>query len=786
MANNNGRHIGGLSFMGASKGANDALLEAANLCIDNCCEGLEPVEFFIALLDKTKLGKKILKDSGKTKDDFLFAFEGLAAAGEYGYMDYGNDGSKVDPQRLLTPTIMSFIAPLVLQSQMSGQGKGFTCDDAMNGFFETDEETGKIEEIDEGIEKLLDMVGYSYEKVAAMVNKEFTIPAELKPYVTYLNTSTKVTDGTFTNMGDIVKQMIEILGRKRKSNPCLVGYPGVGKTTGVYAYTQYVVDNKIDQHICALNMGTIVANTKYRGEFEERMQKIIKWASNSNIVLFMDEIHTLTSCNSGSNSASASDMIKGALADGEIKVIGATTPVEFHKSIEKDTALKRRFQRVEFKEPSVEEAITIVKAAVPEYAGFHHVGISNGIAEQVVKLSVKYIKSEYLPDKALTILDQAASHAKQDRSKYAVTEDDVLYVISKNTGVAVEKLNSDQSKRLNRLEGILKKNIIGQDTAVEVVSKAVRRGKVGIRENAKPIASFMFVGPTGVGKTEICKVLSNELGLGRNSFIKIDMSEYSTETSVTKLIGSDPGYVGYESGGILTEKVKQNPYSIVLLDEIEKAHPKVFSMLLQLLDEGKMTDNTGVEVDFTNCIVVMTSNAGYGASGCKPLGFGAASVEKDPAREAEDRAREALKLTFAPEFLNRIDNIVVFNSLTKENCKSISKLLLDKLAKRMSEDKNMVLTFDSSVVTAVNEAGYSEKYGARNIKRAIQDIVEDGITDAILDGTLYDGCIASIKYNKTSKKIKVTDNTPETVKESEAASGNKGVNSEDILVPIIQ
>ena len=303
-----------------------------------------------------------MKDSGKTKDDFLFAFEGLAAAGEYGYVDYGNDGSKVDPQRLLTPTIMSFIAPLVLQSQMSGQGKGFTCDDAMDGFFETDEETGKIEEIDEGIEKLLDMVGYSYEKVAAMVNKEFTIPAELKPYVTYLNTSTKVTDGTFTNMGDIVKQMIEILGRKRKSNPCLVGYPGVGKTTGVYAYTQYVVDNKIDQHICALNMGTLVANTKYRGEFEERMKNILdEFMAHPEIILFIDELHTLIGAGGAEGSLDAANILKPALSRGEIQVIGATTLNEYRKHIEKDAALKRRFQSVLVEEPDEGETLEILR-----------------------------------------------------------------------------------------------------------------------------------------------------------------------------------------------------------------------------------------------------------------------------------------------------------------------------------------------------------------------------------------------------------------------------------------
>ena len=621
---------------------------------------------------------------------------------------------------------------------------------------------------DAELHELFSVAGISMDRISHVENMDiaFFVPQSLADYVIDMNTDSHILNAKIRCNEEYTNEMIEILSRKVKANPVLIGEPGVGKTTAVYGLVQKIVAGDVpeqfkDKHIVYINSATITAGMVYNGAFQGFMKTLIKWAQDVDAILFFDEIHALISAGktSGDSADTGGNIIKSALADGSLKIIGATTIKEYHKYIENDTGFTRRIQEIEVKEPSVKDAIDIIGDTICSYEAYHNVKVNRGVIELAVKLSNRYMKDKFLPDKAYTVLDQACARTKL-ANRVAVKEETVNEVVSKITGIDITKLSSSESKSLLKLEATIEKQVIGQSDAVHRVCKAIRRAKAGTRESDKPIASFLFVGPTGVGKTELCKVLSEEVTPGRENCIKIDMSEFNEKHSVARFIGSVPGYVGYGEGGQLTEKVKHNPYSVLLFDEIEKAHPEVFNIFLQLLDEGRLTDGSGQTVDFTNCIIIMTSNAGYGAENLnkRSVGFGISvnGVEiESEAEEKDKQVRKALEETFKPEFLNRLDDIVVFDKLGKDHCKMIVKLLLKKLSDRVKENRKVSLKFSNSVIDMLTEKGYSDKYGARNLKRKIQDIVEDGISVYLLDGTMKDGCEYTVSYNTKSGEISI-------------------------------
>lgn len=594
--------------------------------------------------------------------------------------------------------------------------------------------------------------------------KPLDIPRALVPFIDDITTLEYVLESKIDGVDEYANKAFEILSRKKKANPCFIGNAGVGKTSIVHRMAQKIVSGDVPEmfkntHILAINGATITAGTKYRGDFEDRMQKIVEFIKENEAVLFVDEIHTfVNSGKSSEDSDTAGDMIKTELADGRVKIIGTTTIKDYHASIETDTALKRRLQCIEVKEPSNAVAIKMIKNTISDYEEYHGVKVPDSLIELTVELSARYLKDQYLPDKAYTILDDACAKTKI-AGKKTLSEKTIYRIVSDMSGVDVTNVTKSESKQLLNLEKTLNKSVIGQDEAIGRVARAIRRSKAGTREENKPVASFLFVGPTGVGKTELCKTICDTLLPGRESFIKIDMSEYSEKYSASKLIGSAPGYVGYGEGGQLTEKVKHNPYSLVLFDEIEKADPSIFNSLLQLLDEGRLTDSHGDTVDFTNCIIVMTSNAGYGAEllGKKTLGFGSIASNENEQDKKDATVKKALEETFKPEFINRIDDIVVFNKLTKDNCRNITKLLLDKLVQRVKTSSKATIEFSDEVIDEVNNRGYSDRYGARALKRKIQDFVEDTLSIYILDGTIKANGEYSINYDKLSDKITVSD-----------------------------
>lgn len=732
MANNEEQMIF-FQLLGLTPEANRAINKAIHYSGDENCEDVNTVHLFLGLLTSTRTGESILKSLSMTFDEVYAKYKELVNNRVYGYMDSSNIN--------FTPDYFS--DELIMIANRATQGviffrKEINEDGLMDILLETKSET---------LEKFLTYIGTSFEEIENLQFKEFNIPEELTDYIEDLHKSPEVLNNTYKNVDNYVDDMVEVLSRKRKANPCLVGLAGVGKTSIVYAYVQRLMAENSETHVCYIDGSTLTANTKYRGEFEERMKLIIDWAKKSNVILFLDEIHTFINVNSNGGSAdTAGNMIKKSLADGSIKIIGATTQSEYHKYIECDEAFRRRLQPIDIKEPTPEQAFEMIKGTIKDYANFHGIAIPTKCIEMAISLSVRYMRSEHLPDKAYTVLDQAAAYGKLAGHK-VVLETDILRTISKNTGIDINKLDKDEVKRILNLEESIKKRLIGQETAVSTVAKAVKRGKSGISHPDKPIASFLFVGPTGVGKTELCKVLSKETALGKESFIKIDMSEFNEQYSISKLIGSAPGYIGYKEGGQLTEKVKHNPNSVILFDEIEKAHPDIYNLFLQLLDEGKLTDSEGSTVDFTNCIIVMTSNAGYGINEEKELGFSPIknTDKKDHTKENEKKAREALKKTFRPEFLNRIDNIVIFESLTDEQCKEVTELLLDDVASRL-KGRDIKLHFDDSVIDKITKDGYSKEYGARNLRREIQDTVENELADYLLDGTIKDRDTVYVSY----------------------------------------
>lgn len=599
-----------------------------------------------------------------------------------------------------------------------------------------------------------------------------------------------------------VERVMQILCRRMKNNPCLVGEPGVGKTAVVEGLAQMIASGTVpeilaDKRILSLDLSGMVAGSKYRGEFEERIKRVIaEVRAAGNVILFVDELHTLIGAGGAEGAMDASNILKPALSRGEVQMIGATTRTEYRKYIEKDAALERRFQPVYVEEPTREETIAILQGLRSKYEEHHGVTISDDALEAATDYAIRYINDRFLPDKAIDLIDEAASRKKlgifagnktakkaeetrhnleealeaalaegdieaaqalkkdldktdkkiektkhnmreKEQEQMLVTEEDVADVVSVWTKIPVSKITQTESQRLLKLEEILHKRVVGQNEAVETVAKAIRRGRVGLKDPKRPIGSFLFLGPTGVGKTELSKALAEAMFGNENAIIRVDMSEYMEKHSVSKMIGSPPGYVGFEEGGQLSEQVRKNPYSVILFDEIEKAHPDVFNVLLQVLDDGRITDSQGKTVDFKNTIIIMTSNAGaQRIVDPKKLGFSNVENAESEHKDMKNNVMEEVKRMFKPEFLNRIDDIIVFRALSKEDVKGIAALMLKELKNRLAKQMDITLTYGDTVKNFIFEKGYDKKYGARPLKRAIQNNIEDSLAEEILSGKI--------------------------------------------------
>lgn len=612
-----------------------------------------------------------------------------------------------------------------------------------------------------------------------------------------------------------MRRVVQILSRRTKNNPCLIGEPGVGKTAVVEGLAQLIVSGDVPETIAgkrvvSLDLSEMVAGSKYRGEFEERIKKVLsEIREDGNILLFIDEIHTIIGAGGAEGAIDASNILKPSLARGELQLIGATTVEEYRKYIEKDAALERRFQPVMVEEPTEEESFAILRGLRGHYEEHHKVEITDEALRAAVRLAARYINDRFLPDKAIDLIDEAASkirltvytepeeiknleeevkkledekenaireeayekagEIKKEQSskleqieklrekwqeeksqrKLVVGENEIADVVSEWTKIPVRKLSEGESERLLKLESVLHERVVGQEEAVAAVAKAIRRGRVGLKDPKRPIGSFLFLGPTGVGKTELSKALCEAMFGTEHAMIRVDMSEYMEKHSVSRMIGSPPGYVGYDEGGQLSEKVRRNPYSVILFDEIEKAHPDVFNILLQILDDGHITDAQGRKIDFKNTILIMTSNAGaQNIISPKRLGFASENDEKANYEFMKERVMEEVKRLFKPEFLNRIDDITVFHPLSRENIRAIAAIMVASIAKRTKEQMNIALTVDSSARDYLAEKGYDEKYGARPLRRTIQTLIEDRLSEEILSGTFKSGDEVTVKKGK--------------------------------------
>ena len=619
-----------------------------------------------------------------------------------------------------------------------------------------------------------------------------------------------------------MQRVVQILSRRMKNNPCLVGEPGVGKTAIVEGLAQMITAGEVPEtvmgkRLLSLDLSGMVAGSKYRGEFEERIKKLIGEVTQvGNVILFVDELHTIIGAGGAEGAIDASNILKPALSRGEIQMIGATTTAEYRKYIEKDAALERRFQPVTVHEPTQEEAIAILKGLRSCYEYHHGITISDEAVVACVKLAVRYLNDRFLPDKAIDLMDEAAAkkklaavkitpqmkqiekeitslNAELDQAfmendlesahetklalklleekldklrkrhegnimlqKLTLDEDDIAEVVSDWTKIPVSRLKEEESKRLLHLEETLHKRVVGQNEAVEAVAKAIKRGRVGLKDPKRPIGSFLFLGPTGVGKTELSKALAEAVFGDEKALIRVDMSEYMEKHSVSKMIGSPPGYVGFEEGGQLSEQVRRNPYSVILFDEIEKAHVDIFNVLLQILDDGHVTDAQGRKVDFKNTIIIMTSNAGASRiMEPKRLGFSTDDSEEKDHEFMKNGVMEEVKRLFKPEFLNRIDDMIVFHALMKEEVKEIAELLLQGFAMRVKRQMNVELRYGDAVKNYIFEKGYDKKYGARPLRRAIQNEIEDKMAEEILSGNISSGDTVRISVVKTGVKFKV-------------------------------
>ncbi len=630
------------------------------------------------------------------------------------------------------------------------------------------------------------------------------------------------------NRDDEIESVIGILSRRMKNNPCLIGEPGVGKTAIVEGLASRIVDGAVpdtleQKRILTLDLSGMVAGSKYRGEFEERIKRALRETKVAgNILLFIDELHTVIGAGGAEGAIDASNILKPAMARGEIQVIGATTREEYRKHIEKDAALERRFQPVVIEEPSAVQTISMLKGLRSRYEEFHKVEITDAAIEAAVQLSERYLNDRYLPDKAIDLIDEASAkfhlqtvYAQSDRTQEYEKEREDLYeqkeqaliagdlervrellaaekklekkiekeeelkqeqrqkkdkilpshiaqVVAKWTHIPVEQMEEAEKERLKKLDAILHERVVGQNDAVKAVARAIRRGRVGLKDPKRPIGSFLFLGPTGVGKTELSKALAEAVFGSEKDMIRVDMSEYMEKQSVSKMIGSPPGYVGYEEGGQLSEKVRRKPYSVLLFDEIEKAHPDVFNMLLQVLEDGHITDAHGKKVDFKNTIIIMTSNAGANRIiSPKTLGFGQVKTSEEEYKKMKEGVMEEVKHIFKPEFINRVDEMIVFHALNKENIKDITKIMLKQFAKRVKNQMDMELCIADDVVDFISDKGFDKDYGARPIRRALQTELEDVLAEAVLMGdiSIGDTVDVSLSCEGTKKKIVVKKKT---------------------------
>ena len=619
---------------------------------------------------------------------------------------------------------------------------------------------------------------------------------------------------------DEIERVIQILCRRTKNNPCLIGEPGVGKTAIAEGLALKIASDDApeilrNKRVISLDLTGMVAGTKYRGDFEERIKSVVEEVKNAkDVIVFIDELHTIIGAGSAEGSTDAANILKPSLARGELQVIGATTLEEYRKNIEKDAALERRFQPVTVGEPSESDAILILKGLRDKYEAHHKVRITDDAIVAAVTLSSRYIADRYLPDKAIDLIDEAASRVRlrvytapsdlkdkeselkriseemneairtqqfenaaklrdktdkigeeiknakkqweSENNHYngIVNEDEIAEIVSRWTGIPVSQLTEEESQRLLRMEEVLHSRIVGQDEAVSAVSRAIRRGRVGLKDPKRPIGSFIFLGPTGVGKTELCKALAEAMFGDENAMIRLDMSEYMEQYTVSKMIGSPPGYVGFDEGGQLTEQVRRKPYSVLLFDEIEKAHPDVFNILLQILDDGQLTDSQGRKVNFKNTVIIMTSNVGARFITEKKAAFGftdSGSSGSDEERTKSEVLAE-LRRTFKPEFLNRVDDIIVFNKLTNDDIYCIAERMLETLKSRL-ETMGISISFDKTAVSAVSAAGFDEVYGARPLRRAIQTHIEDKLSELILDGTIKKGDRVICGYEDSTYKF---------------------------------
>ena len=621
-----------------------------------------------------------------------------------------------------------------------------------------------------------------------------------------------------------IGRLMQVLSRRTKNNPCLVGEPGVGKTAVIEGLAAKIASGIVpegmkDKRILTMDLAGMIAGSKYRGEFEERMKKLIQEVKAAgNIILFLDEVHTIIGAGGAEGAIDASNILKPSLARGEIQLIGATTIVEYRKYIEKDAALERRFQPITVEEPTQEHCLNILKGLRTRYEAHHHVQIEEEALEAAVKLSSRYINDRFLPDKAIDVLDEACSkvslrgfkvpdsiftleesvaelskemeeeicqgnmteasllrkerdeaankleqikkrfHKRNADRTVAVTEEDIAGVVSQWTKIPVQKLAESESARLNKLEQTLHKRVVGQEEAVSAVAKAIKRGRLGLKDPKRPIGSFLFLGPTGVGKTELSKALAEALFGNEDAMIRVDMSEYMEKHSVAKMIGSPPGYVGHDDGGQLSEQVRRHPYSVILFDEIEKAHPDVFNILLQVLDDGHITDSQGRKVDFCNTVIIMTSNAGAQAIiDPKKLGFNAKEDAAGDYKRMKSNVMNEIKLIFRPEFLNRIDEILVFHPLDKEQMRKIVSMMCRELARRAKDQLGIKLEIRDSVKSHIVETGTDKKYGARPLRRAVQNQLEDKLAEALLNGEITRDSEVAVGMSK--KEIKFIPKT---------------------------
>ena len=621
---------------------------------------------------------------------------------------------------------------------------------------------------------------------------------------------------------DEIQRVIQILSRRTKNNPCLIGEPGVGKTAIAEGLARKIVEGNVpetikEKRVLTLDLSGMVAGSKYRGEFEERIKRVISEVMNDgNVLLFIDEIHTIIGAGGAEGAIDASNILKPSLARGELQIIGATTIEEYRKYIEKDPALERRFQPVVVDEPSEQESILILKGLRDSYEAHHQVKILDEALVAAVKLSTRYINDRFLPDKAIDLIDEAASKVrlstyidspeirkleeenicleaekedairaeayekageikrkqqenlaaleklkkKQEKEKQEkqliVGEAEIADIISSWTKIPVKKLEEEETERLKNLEKILHQRVVGQEEAVKAISKAIRRGRVGLKDPKRPIGSFLFLGPTGVGKTELSKALAEAMFGSENAMIRVDMSEYMEKHSVSKLIGSPPGYVGYDEGGQLSEKVRRNPYSVILFDEIEKAHPDIFNILLQVLEDGHITDAQGRKVNFKNTIIIMTSNAGaQRIIAPKTLGFTSKEDKELDYKKMKEGVMEEVKHLFKPEFINRIDEIIVFHALTKEEVKKIVAIMIENMNKRTQEQMDITVKASASVLEFLAESNYDSAYGARPLRRAIQNHVEDKLAEAVLDGKVKSGNTVTMRLKEKEIKFSI-------------------------------